>query len=103
MAVELRITDSADSNPRTVPIAVQRIFVERWLPLASALGLDWVTLIETGFDVTDANRPELVDQLERLSSRVTEEDTMIDNDRLATLLTEIRALRFELGAKAFLG
>jgi hypothetical protein len=62
----------------------------------------WVGMMETGFDVTDENRDELFQQLEKLRGWMTISHSA-EIGRLDQLLAELRGLRFDLGAPAFLG
>jgi hypothetical protein len=102
MSVSLLVRSGPTDEQRLVPVAVQPIFVSKWLPGASALELDWVGMMETGFDVTDENRDELIQQLEKLRGWMTISHSA-EVDRLDQLLAELRGLRFDLGASAFLG
>lgn len=86
-----------------MPVAPQQVFIASWLPAASALGLPWVELMETGFDVTPDNRAEVIDQLTRLRRWMTARGELHEIERLDRLVAELHALRFERGATAFLG
>jgi len=99
MSVALLIRDTADAQQRLVPVAAQQTFVATWLPSAIALGLAWVPLAETGFDVTSDNRTAVVVELEQLRACLPAYDV----ERLDRLVAELRALRFDAGATAFLG
>ena len=66
MSVSLLIKDTKDAEQRLAPVATQAIFKSKWIAGAQALDLEWVDLMETGFDVTSENRKEVLDELCRL-------------------------------------
>jgi hypothetical protein len=105
MSVALTITDeSAEASSRQIPVATQKLFNARWLPGARQLGLGWVELMETGFDVTSENRDALVDELQRLRRwMVTQPSHAYDVERLDRLVAELRQLRFAPNIRAFIG
>ena len=103
MSVCLLIRDEEGAAERLVPVATQQTFVAKWLPGAAALGLEWVDLMETGFDVTRENQRAVIEELERLRAWMMERDEAHEIGRLERLLAELRALQFEPGATAFVG
>jgi len=66
MSVSLLIKDTKDAVQRLVPVAVQAIFNSKWLPGAQELGLEWVDLMETGFDVRTKTGWTCLAELHRL-------------------------------------
>lgn len=56
------------------PVATQPTFIAIWLPGASELGLEWIGLMETGFDVTTENQSAVVDELVRLRGWMVDRD-----------------------------
>jgi hypothetical protein len=103
MSVVLLIKDSREAPDRSIPVATQANFVAQWVRGATVLGLEWIPLAETGFDVTAENRGDVVDELQRLRGWFVEQHDNHSNERLDRLLSEIRALRFEDEASAFFG
>lgn len=103
MSVSLLVKNTLNAEQRLVPIATQAIFKSRWLPGAKELGLEWVDLMETGFDVTTDNRQEVLDELGRLREWMEQRGDRPELGRLDQLVAEVEALRFEVGATAFIG
>jgi len=103
MSVSLLIKDTKDAVQRLVPVAVQAIFNSKWLPGAQELGLEWVDLMETGFDVTNENRMDVLSELRRLRGWMERRGDTLELERLDQLVTEVEAIRFETGATAFIG
>ena len=103
MSVALLIRDNKDAEQRLVPVATQHTFIARWLPGAAELGLEWVKLMETGFDVTTENHSAVVDELGRLREWMAGRDEAHEIERLERLVAELRSLRLDDGASAFLG
>src|SRR5207244_3712414 len=66
MSVALLIRTTSETRRQLVPIAPQSILRGTWLPGAQELALEWVAMMETGFDVTSDNREAVVAELERL-------------------------------------
>jgi hypothetical protein len=104
MSVALMITGQG-VEPRLVPVAPQKVFTTRWLPGAEHLGLELVTLMATGFDVTIDVRDELLDELERLRAwmATSHGEDSYDLQRLDTLISELRAVQYTPGTEVFLG
>jgi hypothetical protein len=100
MSVALLIKDTKDDAERLVPVATQQIFLSKWMPGAAELGLEWIDLMETGFVITAENRDEVVAELGRLRGRMSDPNEI---ERLDRLVRELSALRFDLGATAFIG
>ncbi|MEJ7602276.1 MAG: hypothetical protein WKG01_30545 [Kofleriaceae bacterium] len=92
MSIALLIRDAKDAEQRLVPIATQRAFAAKWLPGASGLGLQWVDLMETGFEVTPDNHADTLDELTRLREWLTARDEAHEIERLDRLLAELRSL-----------
>lgn len=86
-----------------MPVATQHTFIARWLPGASELGLEWVELMETGFDVTTENQSAVADELGRLREWMVGRDEAHEIERLDRLVAELRSLCLDDGASAFLG
>ena len=86
-----------------MPVATQQTFVATWLPGASELGLEWVELMETGFDVTTENQSAVLEELGRLREWMVNRDEAHAIERLDRLVAELRSLRLDDGATAFLG
>jgi len=103
MSVSLLINDTKNAAQRMVPVATQAIFKSRWLRGAQELGLEWVDLMETGFDVTDQNRKGVLEELCRLREWMERRGDTYELERLDRLVAEVEAIRFEVGAAAFLG
>jgi hypothetical protein len=106
MSVALIVTGSpVEGGKQLVPVATQEIFRRCWLPGARKLGLDWVEQMETGFDVTAANRDALVAQLAKLRAWMIGElgAEAYEIERLDRLDEALRALHFSPGLSAFLG
>lgn len=106
MSVALLVTQADDdARRRLVPIVTEELFRARWLRGATALGLEWIERMETGFDVTVDNRDDVVDELARLRAWMVGElgAGSYDVERLNRLVEELRALRFGPGGRAFLG
>lgn len=103
MSVSLLIKDTKDAEQRLVPVAPQAIFKSKWLPGAQELNLEWVDLMETGFDVTSENRKEVLDELGRLREWMERCGATREVERLDQLVAEVGAIRFEAGATAFIG
>ena len=103
MSVALLIRDDKDAEQRLVPVATQHVFKAKWLPGATELGLEWVDLMETGFDVTEENQRAVVDELGRLREWLNARSEAHEIERLDRLVAELRVLRFNDGATAFLG
>lgn len=103
MSVSLLIKDTKDAEQRLIPVATQAIFKAKWIPLAHELGLEWIDLMETGFDVTKENRKEVLDELSRLRERMERNGDTHELERLDRLLAEVGAIRFDAGATAFIG
>jgi hypothetical protein len=59
--------------------------------------------METGFDVTTANRQDVLDELGRLREWMAQRGDRPELGRLDQLIAEVEALRFEVGATAFIG
>lgn len=103
MSVALLIRDNKDAEQRLVPVATQHTFIAKWLPGASELGLEWVELMETGFDVDLENQSAVVGELGRLREWMSTRNEAHEMERLDRLVAELRSLRLEDGATAFLG
>jgi|ERR1041384_3194030 hypothetical protein len=103
MSVSLLVKNTISAEQRLMPIATQAISKSRWLPGAKELGLEWVDLMETGFDVTTANRQDVLDELGRLREWMAQRGDRPELGRLDQLIAEVEALRFEVGATAFIG
>ncbi|MGE0403186.1 MAG: hypothetical protein AB7T06_41145 [Kofleriaceae bacterium] len=103
MSVVLLIKDFEDAPDRSIAVATQAHFVGQWVRGASALGLEWVPLAETGFDITADNRSDVLDELKRLRAWFAEHDDAHSIARLDPLVGEIERLQFERGATAFFG
>jgi hypothetical protein len=103
MSVALRIRDDKDAVQRLVPVAPQEVFEAKWSPGAIELELEWVALMETGFDVSEENRSEVVEELGRLRGWMNLRGEAYEIGRLDRLAAELRALRFHDGATAFVG
>lgn len=103
MSVSLLIKDAKDAEQRLVPIAAEAIFRSRWLPGVHELGLEWVELMATGFDVTSENHREILEELLRLREWMAQGGDTLELERLDRLATEMRNIRFEVGATAFIG
>lgn len=103
MSVVLLIKDSSDGLDRSIPVATQAHFVDQWVRGAAALGLEWIPLAETGFDVTRENREDLIDELGRLRDWFAARDDSFSIERLDRLVEEVRKLSFEDGATGFFG
>lgn len=103
MSVALVIRDTTDSAQRLVPIAPQEVFRSTWLPGARELGLEWVDLMETGFDVTTENRASVLDELTRIREWMQRRGDVYQLERLNRLIAEVDALQFDAGATAFIG
>jgi hypothetical protein len=92
-----------NTEQRPVPVATQAIFRSKWLPGAQELGLEWVDLMETGFDVTSDNRKDVLEELCRLREWMERRGDTHELERLDRLVAEVGAIRFEAGATAFIG
>lgn len=103
MSVALLIKDTKDAEQRLVPVATEAIFKSTWLPGAQELGLEWVDLMETGFDLTIGNREDVLEELIRLREWMNRRGDTYELERLDRLVAEVRAVRFENGATAFIG
>src|SRR5689334_8345379 len=103
MSISLLIRDAKDAEQRLVPVATQAIFKLKWLPSAQELGLEWVDLMETGFDVTSDNRAEVLNELASLRVWMEQRGEVHELERLDRLVSEVRAIQFETGATAFIG
>lgn len=103
MSVSLLIKDTKDAEQRLVLVATQAIFKSNWIPGAQALDLEWIDLMETGFDVTSENRKEVLDELGRLREWMERRGDTHELERLDRLVAEVSAIRFEAGATAFIG
>lgn len=103
MSISLLIRDTKDAEQRLVPVATQAIFKSKWLPGAQELGLEWVDLMETGFDVTSDNREEVLNELGSLRVWMEQRGDAHELERLDRLVAEVGAIRFDTGATAFLG
>jgi hypothetical protein len=106
MSVALLLTSTRDERSRRmVPVATQATFRARWLPGATQLGLEWVPLMETGFDVTRDNRDELVAELARLRTWMLGAlgGGAYELERLDRLVDELRNVQFDEGLDVFLG
>ena len=86
-----------------MPVAPQEVFEAKWSPGAIELGLEWVDLIETGFDVTEENQRAVIDELGRLREWLNARSEAHEIERLDRLVAELRVLRLHGGATAFLG
>src|SRR5262249_16151812 len=100
MSVSLLIKSTKESEQRLVPVATQAILKARWLPGAQELGLEWVELMETGFDVTNENRQEVVEELCRLREWMERSHYTLEIERLDQLVAEVKAIHFEAGSTA---
>lgn len=103
MSVLLLIQDVPGGPQRSIPIATQETFVVTWLPGAIALGLAWLPLAETGFDITMHNCDEVLAELDRLYAWFVSRDERFALERLERAVGELRALRFDEGANVFFG
>src|SRR4051794_22943503 len=103
MSVSLLIKDTKDKERRTVPVATQAIFKSKWIPGAQELHLEWVELMETGFDLTSENLVDVLDELSRLREWMERRGAAYELERLDRLIAEVGAIRFEAGATAFVG
>ena len=103
MSVALQIRDDKDAEERLVPVAPEHVFKATWLHGATELGLEWVASMETGIDVTEENLGEVVEELGRLRGWMNLRGETYDIERLDRLVAELRALRFDDGATAFVG
>lgn len=106
MSVALLLTDvQIEGGKSLLPVATQESFRDRWLPGAAKLGLDWVALMETGFDVTSENRDELVAQLAKLRNWMVGElgAGSYEIERLDGLVAALRTVEFRQGVTVFLG
>jgi hypothetical protein len=103
MSVSLLIKDAKNAEQRLVPVATQAIFKSKWIPGAQQLALEWVDLMETGFDVTMENREDVLDELCRLREWMEQHDETQELERLDQLVAEVAAIRFDAGATAFRG
>jgi hypothetical protein len=94
MAIELHMRKSSDPPDagRSVPVATASTFDVYWAPLANELGLHWVPLFRTGFPVSSADVPFVVDELLRLKDRVVSSGGVAAQTvlpRLEAVLTEL--------------
>jgi hypothetical protein len=103
MSVSLLIKDMQNAEQRLVPVATEAIFKSKWLSGAKELGLEWIELMETGFDVTPENRADVLEELGRLREWMERRGDSYELGRLERLVAELVAIRFELGATAFIG
>lgn len=103
MSVVLLIKDSAGAQDRSIPVATQSHYVAQWVRGATELGLDWLRLAETGFDITGENRPAVLSELAQLRQWFESRVDHHSIGRLDRLVQELQALRLEEGATAFFG
>ena len=103
MSISLLIRDAQDAEQRLVPVATEAIFKSKWLPGVQQLGLEWVDLMETGFDVTSDNCREVLNELGSLRVWMEQHGDTHELERLDRLVAEVGAIRFETGATAFIG
>lgn len=103
MSVALLVQDDKEAKQRLVPVATQHVFKAKWLPGAHDLRLEWVDLMETGFDITKDNQRAVVEELGRLREWLNSRSESYEVERLDRLVAELRVLRFDSGATAFLG
>lgn len=103
MSISLLIKDATKAEQRLVPVATQAIFKSKWIPGAQELGLEWIDLMETGFDVTNENRKDVLEELRRLRAWMQPRGETCELERLDRLVAEVEAIRFDAGAIAFVG
>lgn len=91
-----------------VPVATEQFFVHHWRPLIDQLGLEWLSLMQAGFPLTEEDVPYVLAELRQLRQHLAQAYP-VDSEvyaqfsvRLTTLITELSALE---GKKAdlFLG
>ena len=75
-----------------VPVATQALFRDVWMAGASALGLRWVPLFETGTPLTQTDLPLVIDELTalRIWAEASRQPIV---DRLQTLIAELEKVR----------
>lgn len=103
MSVTLLLQDQPSAPSRLLPIATQERFVSSWMPAIEALRLEWIGLAVTGFFVTEENRGDVVRELQVLHDWFLGHGDEHAAARLAPVIGELTAFRFESGASAYLG
>lgn len=66
MSVFLLIRDREGAEGRIVPIATEQTFAATWVRGGTDLGLEWIELMQIGFDVTRENHAAVGQELESL-------------------------------------
>jgi hypothetical protein len=101
MSVALLIKD-ASAETEMVPVATEATYRTMWQDGAKALALDWVEALQFGVVITEENRADIVEQLEKLHSWF-ESNALSQLERLELLVSALKAVRFDHGQTAWIG
>lgn len=64
-----------EADWKNIPIATEDVFEKKWLPLSEQLNLKYIPLFQVGFSVDADTLPDVLNELNLLKNKITENST----------------------------